>query len=449
MDTLLYWKLSAMMFMEFAVWGAWMPVLAARLLGPLKMNGKRTGWIYATLPLGTMISPLVAGQLADKYVDTGWILAVSHLAGALLLFAAARIDKFTPLFVVMLLYSMFYGATIPLVNSLMFTHIKGTDISAPSIFLWAPIAWALVGYMLSGWRMTRKSEGDGSDCLVFAAILSVVMVVVCVLQPATPPQGGEGVPMLKALSMLGQVNFLVFILVSLVVPGMMQFYFLGTAQFMQDRGISNKAIPASMAVAQAVQALATFFLLGLLYFGDVGPKWTLVVGVGCWLAMFAVYVTSNSRALLIGSQALHGLAYVFFMIAGQMFTDDVADPAIVASAQALIILVTTGISLFLGTQLAGMVMDRNSTDGKFDWKKVYTVPLLVMAASVIALAVGVSDPKPAATEPQEETKVDAPATGQEEVEPSPGTDEQAEAEEAAPTAGEAREGEEPAPAADE
>ena len=40
----LYTRLSAMMFMEYAVWGAWMPVLAARLLGPLKMSGKQTGY---------------------------------------------------------------------------------------------------------------------------------------------------------------------------------------------------------------------------------------------------------------------------------------------------------------------------------------------------------------------------------------------------------------------
>lgn len=396
MDTLLYTKLSAMMFMEYAVWGAWMPVLAARLLGPLKMTGKQTGWIYSTLPLGTMISPLVAGQLADKYVDTGWILAVSHLVGAVLLFAAARIQKFGPLFVVMLLYSMFYGATIPLVNSLMFTHLKGTDIQAPSVFIWAPVAWALVGYLLSGWRMTRKAEGDGSDCLVFAAMLSVVMVVVCLLQPATPPQGGTGTPMLKAFSMLGQANFLIFILVSLVVSGMMQFYFLGTAQFMQDQGIASKAVPASMAVAQAAQALATFFLLGLLYQQVAGPKWTLVVGAACWLVMYVVYVGSGSRSLLIASQALHGLAYVFFIIAGQMFTNDVADPAIVASAQSLIILVTTGIGLFLGTQLAGIVMDRYSSEGKFHWKKIYAAPLACMLAGVIALAAGVHDPKPAA-----------------------------------------------------
>ena len=42
MDTGLYIKLSALMFLEFAVWGAWYPVLAARLLGPLKFSGKQT-----------------------------------------------------------------------------------------------------------------------------------------------------------------------------------------------------------------------------------------------------------------------------------------------------------------------------------------------------------------------------------------------------------------------
>ena len=404
MDGFLYTKLSALMFMEYAVWGAWMPVLAARLLGPLKMDGKQTGWIYATLPMGVMISALVAGQLADKYVDTSWILAVAHLLGAVLLFAASRIQKFGPLFVVMLLYSIFYGATIPLVNSLMFTAIEGTQIQAAWVFIWAPIAWALMGYMLSGWRMTRKTEGDGSDCLIFAAILSLIMAAVCVCQPATPPQGGS---MLAALSMLGQANFLIFILASLVVAGMMQFYFLGTAQFMQDQGIASKAVPASMAVAQAAQALATLFLLNLLYFTMIGPKWTLVVGAGCWLVMYLVYATSKSRLLLIVCQSLHGLAYVFFMIAGQMFTADVAPSAIEASAQALIFLVTTGIGLFLGTQLAGVVMDRYSVEGKFQWQKVFVVPLLCMLAGTLALAIGVGDPQPAETQDVAEASVEA------------------------------------------
>ena len=66
----LYVQLSLMMFLQFAVWGAWSPVLASRLLGPLKMSGKQTGWIYGTIYIGCIISPLIAGQVADRWVAT-------------------------------------------------------------------------------------------------------------------------------------------------------------------------------------------------------------------------------------------------------------------------------------------------------------------------------------------------------------------------------------------
>ena len=85
-----YIALSAVMFLEYAVWGAWAPVLAARLLGPLKMSGKQTGWIYSTLPIACIVSPLVAGQVADKWVNTEWILAACHLVGAVLLLVALK-----------------------------------------------------------------------------------------------------------------------------------------------------------------------------------------------------------------------------------------------------------------------------------------------------------------------------------------------------------------------
>ena len=41
-----------------------MEILAARLLGPLKMTGKQTGWVYSTLPIACIVSPLVSGLLA-------------------------------------------------------------------------------------------------------------------------------------------------------------------------------------------------------------------------------------------------------------------------------------------------------------------------------------------------------------------------------------------------
>ncbi len=88
MSTQLYVGLSVLMFLEYAIWGAWMPVLATRLLGPLKMSGKQTGWIYATFPLACIVSPLLAGQVADKWVNTEVIIGVAHAIGAVLMFFA-------------------------------------------------------------------------------------------------------------------------------------------------------------------------------------------------------------------------------------------------------------------------------------------------------------------------------------------------------------------------
>jgi nucleoside transporter len=383
MSMSLYIKLSAVMSLEYAVWGAWLPVLASRLLGPLKFSGKQTGWIYATLPLACIISPLVAGQLADKWLNAEWILAGAHLIGAALLCFAAVQTRFWALFVVMFLYSVFYAATLPLVNAVLFANVA--DVASQGrVFMWAPIAWAIAGYFLTGWRWVFKTAEKGRDCLFLAAALSLVMAVTCLALPATPPTGAGEAPILKALTMLRDTNFLVFMVVSLVVGGLMQFYFLGSARFMMDIGIPAKNVPASMAMAQAVQAAATFFLLGWLISG-VGFKWTLAIGAACWFVLYVIYVISKSRLVIIVAQSLHGLAYVLFIIAGQIYAGSVASPEILKSMQALVFVATTGLGSFCGTQFAGFIMDLYKREDKFNWRAVFLVPAAITLVSIVVL----------------------------------------------------------------
>ena len=413
-DTMLYVQLSLMMFFEFAIWGAWCPVLAARCLGPLKMTGKQTGWIYATLPLASMITPLIAGWVADQYVDARYLLAGCHLVGAVMLFIAAKQHSFWGLFSAMFGWSLCFAATIPLVNTVMFANLTKTcGFDSPLVFLWAPVAWALVGYLLAGIRNLREGEGDGTDCLVLAGIVAVIMFVICLFQPATPPKGAAegGIPMLKALEMLSNPSFAIFMIVTLIVGGMQQFYFLGSAQFMQDIKIPGKNVSAVMAIAQVVQTLATFFLLGLFFFKLLGPSWTLALGSACWAVLFLVYVKSKSPILVVPAQAFHGLAYVFFIIAGQIYTEKMADEAIRGSAQGLIIWVQTGLSLFLCTQLAGFVMDKCSVEGKFQWSKIFAVPLVCAAIGAVALFFGVENKLPAQEESTPSAKVSATDAG--------------------------------------
>ena len=268
-----YVRLTALMAMEYAVWAAWMPVLAIRLLGPLKMTGKQTGWIYATLPLACIFAPLASGYLADKWLNAEIIILASHAIGCVLLVIAARQSKFWGMFWTMFFYSICYTATLPLVNKMVFQQLPS---EAALVFLGAPLAWAAIGYLLTGFRRWRRIGGDGPDSLYLAAILSAVMVVVCFFQmPLRPASAGN--PMIDALAMLKNSNYLIFILVQLAVSGMMQFYFLGTGQFMQDRGIHGKNVSALMAFAQAAQAAATYFLL-IRFRENLGDQWTFVVG---------------------------------------------------------------------------------------------------------------------------------------------------------------------------
>jgi MFS family permease len=372
------------MFMEFAIWGAWMPVLAVRLLGPLKMTGKQTGWIYATLPLASIFAPLVSGYLADKWFHAEHILLAAHAIGAVLLFLAAKQTRFWGMFVTMFIYSICYTATIPLVVKMLYAQLPAEDTW---IFFWAPVSWALIGYFLTGMRQLRKTGGDGPDCLYLGALLSLAMVAVCILQnPAEPKAEATTNPLTAALGMLSNANYLVFILVQLAVSGMQQFYFLGTGQFMQDRGINGKNISAAMGIAQAVQAVATILLLGWLI-KNCGYQWTFVIGSLCWSVLFLTYVTTKGSLPVVCIQGFHGLAYVFFIIGGQAFVGNTAPSDILASAQSILAIATTGIGLFVGTQLAGMVMHKNSVGGNFQWPKIWAVPLGITLAGAIAFAV--------------------------------------------------------------
>ena len=177
-----YFRVSALMFVEFTIWGAWLPVLAIRLLGPLRMTGKQVGWVYATVPLACTFAPFVSGYLADRWINVQWVLVVCHAAGAVLLFLAARQTTFRGMFCAMLVFSIFYTATPALVNKMLNLAFPADDPGLawvqPWVFLWAPVAWALVGFLLTGMRQVWKLGGDGPDCLYVAAALSLIMVAI-------------------------------------------------------------------------------------------------------------------------------------------------------------------------------------------------------------------------------------------------------------------------------
>ncbi len=142
-----------------------------------------------------------------------------------------------------------------------------------------------------------------------------------------------------------------------------------------------------MTIAQIAQAVFTLFAFGF-FLNTLGFQWTLTIGVSCWLVMYLAYAVKKPKTLVISAMGLHGVAYVLFIIGGQVYVnfyvDSVGSEDIRSSAQALLIMVTIGLGFFLGTQFTGIVMDRFNKEGTFQWRTIFLVPCVLTLICAVA-----------------------------------------------------------------
>ena len=85
-------KLSAMMFLEFFVWGAWY-VTGPNYLGTIGFKAEDIGWTYSAGPIAGMITPFFIGMVADRFFSAQRVLGVMHLTGAAIMLLATTLMK--------------------------------------------------------------------------------------------------------------------------------------------------------------------------------------------------------------------------------------------------------------------------------------------------------------------------------------------------------------------
>ena len=398
-------RLGAMMFLQYAIWGAWAPVLSSYLIGDLGFSGAQVGWIYALLPLATILSPFVGGQLADRYFASEKVIAFLATSGGLLLLLVSRTTEFGAMAGLMLVYCLLYAPTLALTNSIAMINLRDSEAEFGGIRVWGTLGWIASGWLLTGWRSLEDAGTVAPlapDTLVLAGALSIVMGLQSLTLPKTPPRT-EGVrpwAFLESLKMLRDRDFLVFVAITFVVATELEFYYILTAPFLQERiGISATHVPAVMTVAQLAEIFVMAFYLSYAL-KRYGMRRTLAIGVIAWPLRYVVFAIGAPAWLVVASLALHGFCYVFFFVAAFIYVDKIAPPDIRASAQSLIAIIALGLGRFLGSLFAGFVRDVFSSAGTTDWTRVFLVPcaltVLCAAAFLLFFRGRASSPAPAA-----------------------------------------------------
>ena len=64
-----YVRLSGMMFLQFAIWGAWAVLIAGHMQN-LGFTGKQISYVFGTTAIGAIISPIIAGWIADRLMPS-------------------------------------------------------------------------------------------------------------------------------------------------------------------------------------------------------------------------------------------------------------------------------------------------------------------------------------------------------------------------------------------
>ena len=356
-------RLGLMMFLQYAIWGSWAPVLSAYLQNNLGFSGVQLGIIFSLLPLATIISPFVGGQLADRYFPSQKVIAVLQLAGGVILILIANITAFTTMMWLMLLYCLVYAPTLALTNSIAFLNLKSSEKEFGSIRVWGTIGWIAAGWALAGWRALAKSpEGIAmkGDTLLLAGIFSLLMGLLSFGLPHTPPnkEGAKPWAFLEALKMFKDRNFLIFCIISFVVATELQFYYVLTSPFLTSAaiGVNQKYVSAVMTIAQIAEIFVMAFMLSWAL-KKFGMRRTLTLGILTWPIRYIIFMIGTPSWLVIASLSLHGFCYVFFFTAAYIYVDNIAPKDIRHSAQSLIAIIILGFGNFVGSLFCGWIQN--------------------------------------------------------------------------------------------
>ncbi|HQR34240.1 MAG TPA: MFS transporter [Blastocatellia bacterium] len=355
-------QLSAMMFLQFFVWGAWY-VTAPNYLGTIGFSASDIGWTYAVGPIAAIIAPFIVGMIADRFFAAQHVMAAMHLIGGVLMFTAAGMMKGgsspNAINFMIFLSQLTYYPTLAMSNTLAMKNIADTEKDFPLIRVLGTIGWIVAGLSLSwlGWE-------TGINMFYLTAAAGILLGLYSLTLPHTPPVKDANVSIgqvlgLDALALLAKPSYLIFMLSSFLICIPLSFYYQITSRVVEMTGL-----PIGQTMSYGQMSEIFFMLVMPLFFRKLGVKWMLAVGMLAWVVRYGLFsfgAPDEIRWMIIGGILLHGICYDFFFVTGQIYTDQVAPKHIRAQAQGLVVLFTLGIGMFIGAKAADYVLTQHTT----------------------------------------------------------------------------------------
>ncbi len=379
-------RLSALMFMQFFIWGAWQVTLG--LVMQTVGIGNLIGNAFSMGPIASIVGSLLLGMVAARYVAPRMLMVVLHLIGGVLLFllpTLLRPENGTTFVWLLLGYMILYMPTVGLANTIALKSFGERTDNFPFVRAFGTVGWIAAGLII-GWAGLSASP----QIFRVAAVVSIALGFYSFTLPAVEadkPQGGSALGQVfcvEAFGLMRQRSFLIFILCATLISIPLAMYYAYASPYVGAAGIEN--VSGTLAIGQ-MSELVFMFSMPWLY-RRFGVKPLLLVGMAAWALRYALFAIGDGGsglwAIYLGV-ALHGICYDFFFVAGAIYTGTIASPkGVNAQAQGMLTLFTYGVGMLLGSQIGALLYAQLPAAPTIaDWQGMWVYPAI--AAAAIAL----------------------------------------------------------------
>lgn len=388
-------RLTAMNFLEFAVWGAYLTSMGTFLA--THGYGDIIGWFYAIQGVVSLLMPGVMGIVADRWVQAQRLLSVSHLLAGSFIIAAGWYGMQEDfhigwLFALYACSVAFYMPTLALSNSVAFNGLTRYGLDTVKDF--PPIrVFGTVGFIVMMLTVDVLGFQATSQQFLVSGTLSLLLAAYSLTLPSCPVKGkAEGGGWMQALGvdafrLFRDRRMAIFFIFSMLLGVSLQItngyanpYITSFSSVPEYAGTfgarhANVLISISQISETCCILLIPFFL------SRFGIKRVMMIAMLAWVLRFGLFGLGDPGQgiwMFVLSCVVYGVAFDFFNISGALFVDKHTDLGVRSSAQGLFMIMTNGLGATIGTLSAQAVVNHyvfspETTDALSGWRMCWFV----------------------------------------------------------------------------
>lgn len=398
-------RLSVMTFLQFAIQGAWLPLLFSFLRNHRGIDQTVVGNILAVGAIGAMLSPLIAGQIADRYLNAERLMALLHFVGAAVVLRIAYATNPNELYLHSFVYGLLYTPTLALVNAISFRHLPDASRDFGKVRVWGTAGWVFVGIAVGQWLLFKAGDNRAlqfqymADAMKASALLGLILGLYSFTLPATPPAPGREkfAPAEAIKEVCRQRGLLTLFLLAFPVAALHAFFFARAADYLTsgrvhlpDASWINKIFGVGGGGLMTVGQISELFVLATmpLIVKRFNRKTLFAIGLAAYSLRFFIFAYLPYAWATILGLALHGIVFGCFFFLVFITIDEYTTKDVRSSAQNTFNLIIFGVGVILGNWLSGQLGAWVTGPGNsIDWQKFYAVPGAITLACLVALLI--------------------------------------------------------------